>query len=118
MPEQTSRHTATPWSVITGSIYGGSPDLDEVADGYATRIAFMDRDEPDTCPVERDANAHYIVRAVNAHADLLAAAEAAVSFLMSKARRDPYEIDVVRDLADAAKKARGAVLEQQEGMQP
>ena len=55
----STRPTPTPWKVITGSIYA--------ADG--TRIAMMDRETTSTSPTERDANAHFIVEAVNAYRD-------------------------------------------------
>lgn len=50
-------HNPTPWEVISGSIY----------DANGTRIALMDRENPDTSPTERDRNAHFLVKAVNSY---------------------------------------------------
>lgn len=67
-------HTPTPWYCWGGAVYR-DPDQDNPT----APIAFMCRDERATAaeiyPVERDANAQFIVRACNAHADLLAALE-------------------------------------------
>ena len=61
-------HTAEPWVCHSGSIYQARP-VD--ADGWATnRIANMDRDNPETAPVERDSNAHRAVACVNALAGI------------------------------------------------
>ncbi len=68
------KHTPGPWYCWGGAVYRDSDQ-----DNPTAPIAFMCRDERATAagiyPVERDANAHFIVRAVNCHADLLAALE-------------------------------------------
>lgn len=57
--KQMIEHTAGPWYAVTGSVWTtpGGPD-----DG-GTHVAMMDREEPKTKPVERDANAHLIAAA-------------------------------------------------------
>lgn len=59
MDKETLRYfkDTRPWRVNSGMIEtsGGVP------------IAHMDRDTPNTSPTERDANAHFIVEAVNAY---------------------------------------------------
>jgi hypothetical protein len=55
-----TKHTPTPWEEISGSIYQ-HPSIG------AAHIAGMDRSEHLTKPTERDANAAFIVKAVNNH---------------------------------------------------
>ena len=63
--------TARPWVSSGGCVYQAEPKDN---DGYPTnRIASMDRDNPNTSPVERDENSKLIAKAVNCHDDLLAA---------------------------------------------
>ncbi len=69
-----TKHTPLPWVFAYGSIYTG----DFTPEKGATRIAGMDRDEPRTTPTERDANAQFIVKAVNCHEDLLMACHEAL----------------------------------------
>lgn len=64
-------HTPTPWVCHSGMVW--RPDEDVAFHGDGIPIARMDRETPKTQPTERDANAHFIVRAVNSHADLVRA---------------------------------------------
>lgn len=68
-----TKHTPLPWVFAYGAIYRDLPNLQ--AENSGIRIAQMDRNEPHTTPVERDANAAYIVKAVNAHDELVGALE-------------------------------------------
>ena len=63
MSKQT-KHTPMPWVYRSGMIFKSHPEID-------IPIARMARDTPDTSPTERDANAEFIVLAVNAHEDLV-----------------------------------------------
>ena len=64
------KHTATPWVYHSGMVW--KPDKTGTDD---TPIAKMDRDTPRTAPTERDANAEFIVQAVNSHDSLVAILE-------------------------------------------
>ena len=103
--EKMTKHTAIPWQVAYGSIYTDDP---RYLLENQIRIANMDRDEPDTAPTERDANAHFIVRAVNSHEDLLAACEAAdvaaqVLFIAARAAKLDVSLEAKIALSDAAR---------------
>ncbi len=74
-----TKHTPLPWVFAYGAIYRDLPNLQ--AENSGIRIAQMDRNEPHTMPVERDANAAYIVKAVNAHDELVGALENAIAAL-------------------------------------
>ena len=50
-----STHTPGPWTVDSGAVY--TAWADNQSPPQRRRIAFMDREEPLTRPVERDANA-------------------------------------------------------------
>jgi len=64
-------HTATPWVCHSGMVW----KLDKSWPGtHDIPIAKMDRDTSSTQPTERDANAEFIVRACNAHDELVEAA--------------------------------------------
>lgn len=74
------QHTSTPWEVSTGTIYKAEPTD---AGGYPiTALAHADRDEPNTTPVERDENMAFIVRACNAHDELVAVLTLAEKYLI------------------------------------
>lgn len=51
-----NHHTPTPWVAQYGAVYARDPE---------TRLALMDRENPDTTPTERDANARLIADCVN-----------------------------------------------------
>ena len=97
-----SEHTPTPWIYSSGQIWketGGD------ADQASVRLAMMDREEPDTAPVERDANAAFIVRACNAHDELVRAAWAMVDYSRAETPTDhatPQELLHVRSMLVAA----------------
>lgn len=97
MPEQTSRPSPGPWTVAKATQHWWE-DAQIEAGGYTIAAVYTNHGGGDSM-----ADAHLIAAAP----DLLDAAEAAEQFLMSKARRDPQEIEVVRGLADAAATARG-----------
>lgn len=63
-------HTSVPWVCHSGMVWKQGPGTHH-RDGIP--ICRMDRETPETSPVERDENAKFIVRACNAHADLLEA---------------------------------------------
>jgi hypothetical protein len=62
-------HTPTPWTTHSGSIYQDGPDIWPKGDNDGIPIASMDRDTDSTLPTERDANARFIVTAVNTYDD-------------------------------------------------
>ena len=95
----STEHTPTPWFVIQGSIYA-TPNSE------STRLAKMDRTDPGTCPVERDANAHFIVQAVNSHDELVHAASMALKDQYGESIPDGW--DVAEGLRAALAKAEGA----------
>lgn len=66
--ETTAGHTALPWAVQSGAIWAGP-----IVDGWRRiPIAKADREYGNgTQPVERDENLALIVRAVNAHDELV-----------------------------------------------
>jgi hypothetical protein len=76
-----AEHTPTPWELIDErQIYAGEKLLAEVTDtaeGLEGSCA------------EADANAAFIVRAVNCHAELLSACAAALQDLLLHSRNDP-----------------------------
>ena len=78
-------HTALPWKVVSGMIVRANDDAP---------IAHMDRSESASkagiFPVERDNNAKFIVRACNAHDDMLDALEVVQTALANW--RDNQEI--------------------------
>lgn len=57
--KEKQRHTPGPWVFAYGSVYRS----DTLHDESSIRIALMDRNEPHTVPVERDANARLIAAA-------------------------------------------------------
>ena len=63
-----TEHTKTPW-FLDGYMNVWANCIDPFEGG--TSICKINRDEDRTSPTERDANAEFIVRAVNAHDDLL-----------------------------------------------
>lgn len=76
MNSKTAEHTPVsftpgPWVFAYGSVYKGT--FETLTDHNSLRIALMDRNEPQTQPTERDANARLIAAAP----ELLAACEAA-----------------------------------------
>jgi len=62
---ETPKHTPGPWNYSSGMVWAGR--------GEEIAIARAARDDEATSPCERDANAKYIVRACNAHDDLMEA---------------------------------------------
>ena len=59
------KHTPTPWNYSSGMVWAGR--------GEEIAVARAARDDEATSPCERDANAEFIVRACNAHDELLEA---------------------------------------------
>jgi hypothetical protein len=89
----SEKHTPTPWRVFTSKDGRYLGVGEETGDGILANGYGMWRDGD-----EAIANAALIVRAVNSHAELVAALESAVD-LLEQARReanydlDPYETD-------------------------
>jgi len=95
-------HTPTPWEVWCGTIQTkmvtGKPCLS---------IALMDREPGNgTEPVERDANAAYIVRACNSHEGLLEACRRALAVMDTDGIPDGDEIGL--ELMGEIAKAEGS----------
>ncbi len=81
MGEQTTQHTPTPWSCHSGMIWQDGPDVYPTGNKDGTPITHMDREPGNgTLPVERDANADFIVQACNSHDALLEAALKAIKY--------------------------------------
>ena len=77
------------WFIQSGCVYSEvSPDTDP----DSTRIAFMDRNEVATSPVERDDNAAFIVKACNAHDELLEACKALHNVIHNICSNNPKAI--------------------------
>lgn len=67
-----TEHTPTPWTCHSGSIWLDRPTVYPKGEDTGIPIAKMDREPGNgTLPVERDANATFIVEAVNAHDKLV-----------------------------------------------
>ena len=82
-------HTEGPWIVESGRVVQDGPDVWPKGDANGIVIAHMDREEPRTHPVERDANAH-----------LIAAAPTMLTLLQHL--RSHFEGDPMQDVIDAA----------------
>lgn len=94
-------HTPTPWKVSIGdtqTIIG--------PDGQCTAIAHGPQGEWGKVGAEHRANAAFIVRAVNAHEELLAAARA-VNQAFSRSPFTDAREDALQRLSDAIAKAEG-----------
>ena len=68
-----TKHTTTPWVYHSGMVWKDGPDVFPQGDRDGVPIARMDRETDETVPTERDANAEFIVRAVNVHEELVEA---------------------------------------------
>lgn len=80
---EPGQHTPVPWICHSGMVWQDKPGVSPTGDGEGRLpIARMDREPGNgTEPVERDANATFIVLACNAHEGLLAAAREACDAL-------------------------------------
>ena len=97
-----SNHTPTPWLYHSGAIW---KEIKVAGVSSAYQLALMDRDEPETTPVERDANAKFMVHACNAHDELVRAARAMVDYSRVETPTDhvtPKELLHVRSMLVAA----------------
>lgn len=91
-----SKHTPTPWKVVTG-LYGTTSIW---ADGEEMAICPINYDGARRPPEESTANAEFIVRAVNCHDELLAALE---DILAS------YDANDSRGIGEAIEESRAAI---------
>lgn len=103
-----SKHTPVPWRVSGGFNM-------KVRAGESTEIADCAGDDAPKTASECAANAAFIVRACNAHDDMLAACRSAVVYLheflkgwAGKERREQADHDLIDPIRQAIAKATGA----------
>lgn len=110
-----TKHTKTPWKVTEDSTIIGSVTRNVIAEccGYSDKASNGDYASIIEKQGTREANAAFIVRAVNAHDDLVAALEAAVRYVddVSEATifgdNDHADYDLLDELRTALAKAKG-----------
>lgn len=69
--DERAKHTPTPWTCHSGSVYQDGPDVWPKGNKDGVPIAKMDRDTEHTQPTERDSNALFITHACNLYDDLV-----------------------------------------------
>jgi hypothetical protein len=109
------KHTATPWQVHDNC--GRKGEIGILADDAPCLIAIMANGGRGEWPIEAKANAEFIVRAVNAHDDLLAALTELVNCIEAEHHTVPGALNGLGEIGrnlhardvEARKAARAAI---------
>lgn len=97
---QETKHTPTPWYVKNYGTHWNNPDIEDIA------VCYGDDDEHICDTVYEEADAAFIVRAVNSHEDLISALQE-IHDGISSCMGDPAFFEIKEKAAEALAKARG-----------